>query len=399
LTQELAEVLIKKFESYGVFPQKLYSTAYVSWQYFKNNCDIPLIKNIWNNHKQLIQYAMDSYNGGKFEVTEKGIDNYYEYDIVSAYPYEIRNLVDISHAYIVHEKAYKKNSTYGFLYCDIYIPFDIYSPVAMKQGELNIYPVGYITKCITKNEYEYLVSVGCDVKIKDAYWIITADRRYPFRTEIDRLIKVKDKYKRNNQQLDYHTIKIFLNSLYGKFVQLVPYKDKWKAGYNWNIIYGSVITANCRLRISEMQQKYDSVVAVHTDSIISTKPLDFPEKGNLGDMVHEISGKGVILGSGIYQVGNKTKFRGFDTKLQLMDVLNVKSDKLKIMKKRPLSWREVAFHNWAASDINHFMNIEKNVNINFDKKRIWLDDYKTYNEIYKHKVYSTAIPYFHFLDA
>ena len=398
LTQKLAEVLIHKFESFGVYPQKLYSTAYVSWQYFKNNCDIPLIKNIWDNHKQLLQYAMDSYNGGKFEVTEKGADYYYEADIISAYPYEIRNLIDISHAYIVHEKKYRKNSTYGFLLCDIKIPAHVYSPLAVKIGDLNTYPVGYIQKCITKEEYEYLVKVGCDITIIDAYWIITADRVKPFKYEIDKLVKVKERYKKQDKKLDYMIIKIFLNSLYGKFVQLIPRGDRFRAGYNWNVIYGSVITANCRIRISDMQQMHDSIIAVHTDSVISTKPLGFPDKGKLGDMVAETEGKGVILGSGVYQVGDKTKFRGFDTKVSLLDMIGKSKDTLKIVKKRPLSWREVAFHGWEKDMINMFTDITKNVNINFDRKRIWIDDWTTYKEVLKRKVYSTPIPHFHFLS-
>ena len=394
LTQKLAENLIRKFEDFGVYPQKLYSTAYVSWQYFKSNCDIPLIKNIWNNHRRLIQYAMNSYNGGKFEVTEKGYDDYYEYDIVSAYPYEIRNLIDISHAYILHEKEYRKNCTYGFIDCEIKIPPEIFSPVAVKIGELNIYPVGLIRKCITKTEYEYLKTVGCDIKIIDAYWIMTADRKKPFKDEIDRLIKVKDKYKKRNMKLDYMIIKIFLNSLYGKFVQLIPQGDRYRAGYNWNIIYGSVITANCRVRISEMQQQYSTVVAVHTDSIISTAKLNFPEVGKLGDMVHEISGKGVILGSGVYQIGNKTKFRGFDSGISLIDAIQKSKNTLKVIKTRPYSWREVVFHNWNTDLINRFTDITKNVNIQFDKKRIWINDYTKFSEVLKRKVYSTAIPHF-----
>lgn len=393
LTKELAEMLIKKFEDFGVYPQKLYSTAYVSWQYFKNHCDIPLVKNIYENHPECLQMAIESYNGGKFEVTQKGVGKYYEYDIVSAYPYEISNLVDIRHAYVVRDKKYRRGAVYGFLRCKIVIPDNVYSPLAVKEKMLNIYPVGYIVKTITKKEYEYLLTVGCDITILDAYWLEIAYRVHPFRKEINRLIKKKDIYKMNKQELDYHTIKIFMNSLYGKFVQLIKKDEKYIAGYNWNIIYGSVITANCRIRISEYQQKYPSVIAVHTDSVISYKKLPLPDTGGLGEMVFEISGKGIILGSGIYQVGKKTKFRGFSTKLNLLSILENTKETLSIDHRRPYSWREVNFHNWESEMINLFVNIKKNVNINFDKKRIWIDDYKEYTEVLKRNVYSIPIVY------
>lgn len=393
LTQRLAELLINKFEQFGVYPQHLYSTAYVSWQYFKNYCNIPVIRHIYDFTPMLLQYAMNSYNGGKFEVTEKGCDKYYEYDIISAYPYEIANLIDVTNIHIVKGKHYVKEAHYAFLDCRIYVKPNVYSPVAVKVNNVNIYPVGYIRKCITKNEYDYLIKQGCDIDIIDAYWIIPKEIVYPFRDEIKRLIKIKSRYKRQDKKLDYQIIKIFLNSLYGKFVQLIPRGDKYTAGLNWNIIYGSVITANCRIRISELQQKYPSVVAVHTDSVISTKKLPFSDKGQLGQLIFELSGKGVILGSGVYQIGKKTKFRGFDTSLSLMDAIQGSNKTLEVIKERPYSWREVVFHNWDTDLINKFVHIRKKVNINFDKKRIWLDDWNTYKEVLEHKVYSVPIPY------
>lgn len=392
LTKRLADIMIRKFENFGVYPKKLYSTAYISYKYFSSHCKIPLIKNIYENHKGLLQYAIESYNGGKFEVTEKGSGYFYEYDIVSAYPFQIRNLIDIENAYIIHEKKYCRGAVYGFIKCVIQIPENVYSPVAIKKGFLNIYPVGCFEKCITKTEYEYLLSVGCDIKILDAYWLVVGKKIYPFRKEIDKLMIKKDEYKRCDLDLDYHTIKIFLNSLYGKFVQLIERDNKFYAGRNWNIIYGSVITANCRVQISSMQQNYDSVIAVHTDSIISDKKLPFLSSGILGDMVHEVEGNGVILGSGIYQIGSKTKFRGFPSRISLTDIIRGSSKNMIVENRRPYSWREVNFHGWDNDLINKFVDMKRKVNIRFDKKRIWLDDYNSYDEVFKRNVVSVPIP-------
>jgi hypothetical protein len=194
-------------------------------------------------------------------------------------------------------------------------------------------------------------------------------------------MEFKNKFKRENKKLDYHTIKIFLNSRYGKMVQLIDKKEYWLAGSSWNPIYASVITANCRVRISEMQQKYKSVIAVHTDSIISTEKLPFEDKGNLGDMLFEIEGEGVVLGSGIYQIGSKSKFRGFNSKKKLLDILPDKGKELHIEVERPYSWREVAHRNMDLTMINRFSNIPRDMNLNFDIKRIWLDDYKDFSEV------------------
>jgi hypothetical protein len=140
-----------------------------------------------------------------------------------------------------------------------------------------------------------------------------------------------------------------------------------------------------------MQNKYPSIVAVHTDSVISTKPLDYPKKGILGDMVYETEGEGVILGSGIYQIGNTTKLRGFYSKQSLFDLIDLSTRNIWISTTRPLSWKEVIHRGIDEDNINRFTQMWKKISCNFDHKRIWLNDYKYYSEIKIRKVYS--IPY------
>ncbi|KKM61313.1 hypothetical protein LCGC14_1532980 [marine sediment metagenome] len=150
LTDNLARILIKRFEKYGVYPKKLYSVAYISYQYFRQKCAYVIVKRYWDNDREVLRYAMESYNGGKFEVTEKGTGYFYEYDIVSAYPFEISNLLNITWARVVRSKEYRKSAVYGFIRCKIDVPFECHSPVVMKRGMLNCYPVGQFERTITK---------------------------------------------------------------------------------------------------------------------------------------------------------------------------------------------------------------------------------------------------------
>lgn len=388
LVKRLADRIIRKFEDFGVYPKKLYSVAYISYQYFTTHCGYINVKRFWDKHRILLDYAMQSFNGGKFEVTTKGSGKLYEYDIVSAYPYEIANLVDITDARIDYNNEYMEKAIYGFLKCEIEIPYGVSSPVALKDKDLNYFPIGKFVKVITKTEYEYLVKYGCTINIIDAIWLSKKYIIKPYEKEIYNLMKMKDLYKKEGRKLDYHTIKIFLNSFYGKMVQLIKMDGFYKAGSSWHPIFASVITANVRCRISEMQQLYKNVIAVHTDSIISTKPLDFPDSGGLGDMVYELEGEGVIIGSGIYQIGDKSRFRGFDSREKLLDLLPEKGNKLNIEINRPYSWREVAHRNMDVDMINRFCDMPRNMRLNFDRKRIWLDDYKCFSELKERNVES-----------
>lgn len=391
LVEKLAINIIAKFEAFGVYPKKLYSTAYVSYQYFKAKTVYPIVKRYWYDHKKVLDYAMQSYNGGKFEVTEKGTGYMYEYDIVSAYPYEIANLIDIRYSRVVYENKYRRNAVYGFLLCKIKIPDNIPSPVAINKHGVNIYPCGSIQKVITKNEYEYFINNNVDVTILDGVWLHNDKKLYPFKKEIEKLIQYKHKFKKENKELDYHTVKIFLNSLYGKMVQLIPFNDKFKATSCWNPIYGSVITANTRIRVSDMQRLYPDIIAVHTDSLISTTKLPIQTGKELGDFAYECEGEGIIIGSGIYQIGKKNRFRGFELKTNFFELFDSNCNYIDISNTRPYTWREVMFRNMGKENINRFTNELKKVQLNFDIKRFWLDDYKTFREVLHRNVLSLPI--------
>lgn len=391
LVRDLGRKLIKYFEDFGVYPRKLYSTAYVSWTYFRTHCPYIHVKKYWNENRLLLQYACASYSGGKFEVTRKGPDMYYEYDIVSAYPYEIANLIDIREGRVIRNKKYDSNSVYSFLDVSLKIPFNLANPTAIKNHNVCTFPVGLIRRIITKSEYEYFVKNNCDITINDAYHIHVKNITYPYREEIYRLMELKSLYKVEKEEFKYHLVKILLNSLYGKMAQLIKTKQVYKAGAAWNPIYSSVITANCRIRVSEMQRLYNSIVAVHTDSIISTKPLDIKTGSGLGEWEKSKEGEGIILGTGIYQIGEKSRFRGFPTKMPLIDLIPSSGKTMSIKRIAPQSWRETVFRNQSLRLINRFLETEKELKLNFDRKRLWLDDYTNYKQVRERTVESLPL--------
>lgn len=391
LVEKLGNRIIKQFEEWGVKPKALYSTAYVSFQYFYSHTKYVTVRRFWDKHRMLLDYAMQSYAGGKFEVTRKGRDYYYEYDIVSAYPYEIANLTDISTAKVVYNECYEPDAVYSFLKCLIEIPIEVFSPVPLKWGAANIFPVGRVVKVITKNEYEYLLSVGCKIYVVDAYHLFTRSKIKPYRDEILKLFEFKKKYKKSNNKLLYHTIKILLNSLYGKMVQKIPTETGWKCSTCWNPIYAAVITANTRIMVTKMQQQYPSVVAVHTDSVITSKKLDIPIGKELGNWDFDAEGEGIIIGSGVYQVGEKSKYRGFHTTIPLLELTKINRSRRRIYGSKSLTWREVAFHGWDPAKINLFTADDKWFNVRFDKKRLWINDYKTFAQA--HKRTCKSVPY------
>lgn len=391
LTRRLAERLIEQLNEWGLHVSKLYSTAWISYHWFASRSGHPTVGHFWNYDRRVLDFAMASYHGGKFEVTTKGSSYLYEYDLVSAYPSTISKLVDTRHMTVYWSTVPIPDATYGFLECNIYIPPNLPSPIARKVGVLNTYPAGWFSQIITYAEYKYIVSVGGSATILKACWLVPQKINLPYEADINHLIKLKQQYK-GKDEMAYHTAKILMNSLYGKFIQLIEQPpDKWRAGSSWNPIYGSYITAQTRIQVSELQRRYPSIWAVHTDSVISDKPLPYEKSNILGALSYECEGEGIIAGCGVYEIGAKTALRGVPSSVTLRELCERGRGKVTVNVRQPLSWRLAAVRHRDESEINRWLDANKDLRPNSDRKRVWLDDYKDWRELLEREAISVPI--------
>ena len=384
LTKELADYFIDMLiNDFDIYPQKLYSTGYIAGLHFGRTCELMDVRRYFRYYRECLEYAYDSYAGGKFETYQRGFGTFYQYDINSAYPYEIAHLKDIRTARVFKSAEYHPDATYAFIKCKLMLSND-YSPIPLKIKNVNRYPIGSFTKTITKTEYDYLIERGDKVEIIDGWFIFCYDD-YPYKKEVERLFKMKRQYK-NKDNLRYMLVKILLNSFYGKFIQVTEkwHKDKKvnEAGWLFNPIYASVITANTRVKLSKVCESYDKhIVAVHTDSIITTVDLRNNGLGisdKLGDWNVENDGYGVVVGSGVYQIGDNVHFRGYHGLNDLLGLVKSNRNHINITveQKLVLSWRLVVFRNAEHDLINRFTQGNKILNLHFDRKRDWASRWK-----------------------
>jgi hypothetical protein len=336
---------------------------------------------------------MRSYSGGKFEVTEKGHDFYIMYDINSAYPYEISQLKSLKRTQALRNRKYRKDADYSYFDITAKVPIEVHNSHPQLIKNVNVFCVGEQNLVLTKKELEYFQSQNIDFTINNAWHIFCKSKKRIFEKEILRLYELKAYYKKIGDYINERIVKILLNSLYGKFWQLIEKEDGLHAGILFNPFYASEITANCRLTITRLQQKYNCIKAVHTDSVLSTDILPLPISDRLGEYSLDEFGQGVIIGSGVYTIAHKNKLRGFSSKVNLGEICLKNKGKVKLTKIRPRTWNEVTFHEWDPNRINLFENDEKYLRVDFDSKRIWLNDYKRFNEVFDRKVKSMPYMY------
>jgi DNA polymerase type B, organellar and viral len=379
LTARLGNYFLRKLDEFGIRCTAIYSEASLSFRYFQDNARIIHVKRYWRHYKDSLKFAMDSYEGGKFEITARGAFSGFEYDITSAYPYEIANLVDISFAEIKETNKYQKNAVYGFLHCLVEVYEDVHVPCGILEKNTRIYPIGKFYVGLTKNEYDYLLTIGAKVRILSGVWLFVNNVNYPYRGAVMELYKLKHRYKGKDAML-YSLTKIMMNGFYGKMAECrEDWRGTFQAGIGWNPFYASVITANTRLRVTELQNVMKSdCIAVHTDSVITLTQIPDRYLGNkIGDFEQVESGDGIMIACGCYQVGKGAAFKGFEAEEgdNWRRILERFKDRREIPYEalRVESWTE-AVSKGHFDKINLFQKMPKDISLNADIKRIWKKD-------------------------
>ena len=391
------------------YPKRPFSKGKIAEEYFLAKCYIPTINDI---PRRALELSYNSYLGGRFELLQKGyFDSCYTYDIKSAYPKIISELIDYNHGKWIKCKNGKINSDAysGYYNCKIDCLELIFSPFTRKISGLSVYPNGKFNQTLTKDEIEFYRDNfdSIDIKIIDGIEFFEDEILQPFKTEIEKLYSWKEKEKDADVK---YAVKIFMNAFYGKTIQKSG--DLNLTGKVFNPIWATEITSKTRLKLfSLMLQNPDSIIGTSTDSVHSTEPLSIPKKPKLGDFALDFQGRGVYVMSDVYYLWNeetgksKDKIRGFslsktkdteDIKMPLTTILNKMGLKETIYQyetQRPYHLGECLLHTKSRTlnDLNIFAKVKKSININGDKKRIWKSQFKNGKDCLKRNIQSMPI--------
>lgn len=396
LTKRLADYFWEiVYGKLNFYPKTPMSKGKLSEEYFLHTCNIPAINDI---PEKVLKTSYDSFYGGHFELLKRGyFPKVYCYDIKSAYPAEISKLIDYTEG--KWEKVSKLNPDChsGFYSCRIEALEPFFSPFKIKIGNsqsgLNIYPNGRFKQYLTKKEIQFygLHFPNSAIKIEFGYEFTPKSLIYPFKTEIERLYR----WKESEKDIDLkYCVKIILNSLYGKFIQVSGNRNQ--TGKLFNPMYAAEITAGTRIKILELGlQKPDDIISFSTDSVTSENKLSTPKNPLMGDFELDFFGEGVFVMSDVYNLWNykdkkvKTKLRGFtlatsrdidNEEIYLKDILaKLNTTEYKYNTIRPCHLGECLLHHKKRkiADLNIFAEVEKTININGDNKRLWEKMFKT----------------------
>jgi len=410
VTADLGERVQKDCKSrLGFYPKSYISKAGVAVEYLLRETYNPNVKLV---QRQALDLAAFGYSGGWFECMAKGhFDQLYVYDINSAYPKQIRELIDVTTSPWKRVKSLSDEAYYGVYKVVVHIPEDPHLippiPYRSKQGTM-LHPTGTFITSLNKQEVEaYRDRV--DIEITTGYEYYPDEIIYPYREVIDKLYAWKQSLDKNSYE--YALVKKVANSMYGKMVEriikLIDGRSSVKAGKLFNPIYADIITSGCQIQLWDaMMIKPDDVVGCATDSVMVQSKLNLPLSKKLGDWSLDAEGSGELLESGIYRVNDGYKNRG--TRKGAIYVPGANGDKpytnlIEYIQERPelseytfemqkvRQFGEVVTHTKKLKkwDLNLFVKTPRTVSLNNHTKRSYSDDFKDGKDFLSRAVYGT----------
>jgi len=163
------------------------------------------------------EWIRKAYKGGRVEVFEKLVKNFYKYDVNSLYPSAMKTKDYPFGKYFEcnqeeSEKALAQGKL-GICECEIKVKNMEIPYLGFRYDEKLIFPVGSWRDTITSLEVIEARKRGYEIKIiKSIFWTNKGKIFYNF---VDKYYKIKETSKEAKKEI----AKLFLNSPYGKFAQ------------------------------------------------------------------------------------------------------------------------------------------------------------------------------------
>lgn len=388
--QEVSESVLEAYDRLGIADRSLTSPI-KSFEKSYLYPDIPTVDDI---PEEAGEVAYQSIKGNWVECYKMGHwDKAYDYDINGAYGAELAKLLDLRQGTWVHSKTIpsdRNTAPYGFARGTITIE-TLFHPFITNRGNMSYTPVGSWEACLTLQEIDFLRQnrLG-DFKVEDCwYWTTgyTMEVAKPFKATVERLWEAKQ----DADAVTNSIVKRILAGIWGKMLELRGIEDNVTFGERFNPVYGAIVEANNRLKVTQVCLDNKIVpLAVAVDGIITNRPLMLDYGSGLGQWRLSHQGKCIIVSSGIIGIEGKKADEEFSISYDwLAEKLGgkPKQSEYTMEKIAPVTLAR-ALNNNEWDKLGELVRTTRTVYIGGDTKRCYIEEPKCGGAILS-KVYSS----------
>lgn len=301
--------------------------------------------------------ARVAYTGGRFEMFKYGdVDTpVWEYDINSAYPDAIRKVPSLTQGDWIHH-----DNLLGTF--PVFEPFTVYyvryysgndtlpNPIFHRNKKGSVCYPEWTQGWIWGPEYEALLRFAESkpfpmfIEVVEAWEFVSwpgADKPFSF---IDDMYDMRREAKKRKDGIQI-AYKLALNSVYGKTAQQVGWGLDEETGNvilpKWfQLEWAGFITSSCRAKILDaITANPSAIIAVETDAVFSTEPLNLPVSDELGDWEETYFSDFTYVQSGVYFA---TEGDGVTTKTRGIERGELTREEARALLSKPQRVREIA---------------------------------------------------------
>ena len=214
------------------------------------------------------------------DVFKKGVvEDAYDYDLNSAYPYEIYQLptLDYMGGNWENSTEYDPFAMYGFCQALITVYENVHASPIKLRFEGRIYsPYGSWIGYITKDEIDYLHKHKLGkVEVLNGWWFRAGTRIYPFKKGAAAYIHGRDKARMEGDTPRAYALKMAAASVYGRFLQKKQdLEGDWFTSGTFCPVYACIVMTRVKMRLAEYALLLgEDVISVNVDGLVSETEL------------------------------------------------------------------------------------------------------------------------------
>jgi hypothetical protein len=339
------------------------------------------------------QYYYNTCTGGLIETYQTGHwDTLYDWDIRSAYPSKMRNLIDFRKG--TWEKVDSvpdhKSGMLGVFNCTAEMEADLHCIVYRDEREYNFNPNGTYDTLITWNKLMYAdFHEWGKFHVKDG-WVWTPKDGvvcYPLRKKMDELFKLKGEA---TTDIERNVIKRLMNGHHGKMAERIFFERNGKMsattlGEVFNPVWRSEVENNTHLSVVNFCIENNiKPIAIMTDGVVTDVDLKIPSSTVMGGWKLDSVTKGLVIGSGILALQGKHKEGDFSLNYDvLMEKIDPQATEIVLEKDGFVSIGEACERNLFAK-LGEYEVDKRVIKLNSDTKRIYPNEPTNFGELLEH---------------
>ena len=305
--QMLGEKLMQELKKMVMEPRKLTSPVAIYEDCILKNLDLPKLSNMPLGAAECAYRAagrlwIETHIIGEFEKV-------FAYDLVSAFPNVVKELIDIRDCYWKKTKVYQEKAIYGYVKARMTIyDWVMVSPIIQETEEGLISPVGTWEGYFTKGELDFVLKwkIG-EYRILEGYWALprpNIELRKPLLEPMTKLLEYKQ-----GSELQKLLAKRMAAGIYGKLGE----EREEEFGPYFLPCWFAEASTQPKLQVGEFlyehgigprdNEGYSKLCHIGVDGVMLTEPVKIE-----GQWCKEYEGEALVFSSGlVYTVATRPK--------------------------------------------------------------------------------------------